>query len=229
MSAETSQAERAPVLPMYRALVGIGLLSGLLVAGVYEVTRPIIEANRAELLERAIFEVLPAASSRQSFAMGPAGDFSALEAGARSERVVHAGYDDEGELIGLAIEAKGMGYQDVIQILYGYSLSEQAVVGMRVLDSRETPGLGDKIETDPLFLENFERLDVSLDAEGAALAHGIESVKRGEKEAPWQIDAITGATISSNAIASILDRSASFWMPRVAGARASFVTEEEGR
>ena len=46
-----------------------------------------------------------------------------------------------------------MGYQDVIRILlYGYSPEHQAIVGMRVLESRETPGLGDKIEKDPAFL-----------------------------------------------------------------------------
>lgn len=227
MSEPVKAPPRAPVLPMYRALVGIGLLSGLLVAGVYEVTKPIIEANRAEMLERAIFDVLPAAASRRSFAMLSDEGFAPLGDGTTAERVVHAGYDDEGVLVGLAIQAEGMGYQDVIQVLYGYSFEEEAIVGLRVLDSRETPGLGDKIETDPLFLANFERLDVSLAESGAALEHAIESVKRGEKSSPWQVDAITGATISSKAIATILDRSAGFWMPLVAESAGAFAAESE--
>ena len=45
-----------------------------------------------------------------------------------------------------------MGYQDVIRVLYGYSFAEEAVVGIRVLESKETPGLGTRIETDPDFL-----------------------------------------------------------------------------
>ena len=37
---------------MYRALVGVGLLCGLLIVSVYEITRPVIARNRAEALER---------------------------------------------------------------------------------------------------------------------------------------------------------------------------------
>jgi electron transport complex protein RnfG len=85
-----------------------------------------------------------------------------------------------------------------------------------VLDSRETPGLGDKIEKDPAFLANFERLDVSLSKDGTALAHPIVAVKHGKKTSPWQIDAITGATVSSFAIGDILRDSAGKWVPRLA-------------
>jgi electron transport complex protein RnfG len=129
--------------------------------------------------------------------------------------LVYAGYDDQRSLVGLAVEAQGMGYQDVIRLLYGYSFADDAIVGIRVLESKETPGLGDKIETDPDFLENFRRLDVSLTADGTTVAHPIESVKRGEKEQPWQVDAITGATISSKAIANILSKSTAYWVPRI--------------
>ncbi|MCG8421321.1 MAG: FMN-binding protein [Proteobacteria bacterium] len=218
---------------MYRALVGIGLLCGLLIATVYRVTLPVIEANKAEALERAVFRVLPAARSSVSFAMDADGRFAQLDRGSRrnsghkadgaasGNRLVYAGYDEQGQLVGLAIEAEGMGYQDLIRILYGYSFDDRAIIGMRVLESRETPGLGDKIEKDATFLANFERLDVSLDNDGA-IAHPIEAVKRGEKVSPWQVDAITGATISSHAIADILRRSSIFWIPRVVGRRADF-------
>ena len=36
-----------------------------------------------------------------------------------------------------------MGYQDVIHVLWGYSITEEAIVGLKVLESRETPGLGE--------------------------------------------------------------------------------------
>ena len=106
-----------------------------------------------------------------------------------------------------------MGYQDVIRVLYGYSFEQQAVIGIRVLESKETPGLGDRIETDSEFLLNFERLDTALSADGSRVEHPIEGVKHGRKEQPWQIDGITGATISSIAIADILNRSTSHWVP----------------
>jgi electron transport complex protein RnfG len=128
---------------------------------------------------------------------------------------VYAGYDEQQRLVGLAVEAHGMGYQDVIRVLYGYSFAQEAIIGIRVLESKETPGLGDKIETDADFLENFKRLDVSLSADRSALLHPIEPVKHGRKEHPWQVDGITGATISSVAIAEILSRSTTYWIPRI--------------
>ena len=119
----------------------------------------------------------------------------------------------------IALEAAKMGYQDTIRVLYGVSLERQAVIGMAVLASLETPGLGDKIETDPTFRANFEALDVRLDAAGDAVANPIVFVKSGEKTDPWQVDGITGATISSRAIAEMLAESTAFWMPRLQGQR----------
>ena len=84
-----------------------------------------------------------------------------------------------------------------------------------MLESKETPGLGTKIETDPDFLKNFERLDVTLTDDLSAVANPIEFVKPGKKEQAWQVDGITGATISSNAIANILGASTAYWIPRI--------------
>jgi len=118
-------------------------------------------------------------------------------------------------LVGLAVEAQGMGYQDVIRLIYGYSFADEAIIGIQVLDSKETPGLGDKIENDTDFLANFERLDVALGEDSMALANAIVPVRHGEKTHPWEVDGITGATISSKAIAKILDGSAQYWVPRI--------------
>ena len=201
---------------MYRAMVGVGLGCALLIVSVYQLTGPVIARNRAEALQAAIFRVLPEARSSRSFRVAPGEGFEAVagEAPAGS-RVVHAGYDEGGRLVGLAVEAEGMGYQDVIRVLYGYAFDRDAVIGFQVLESRETPGLGDRIETDPAFLANFEHLDVSLDGVGAAPLHPVESVKHGQKQQPWQVDGITGATISSVAIATILRNSTAWWIPRI--------------
>jgi len=201
--------------PMYRALVGIGLLCGLLIVSVFELTRPVIERNQAEALQRAIFQVLPGARSSATFRLVGEDRFEILEGKPDGAPLAYAGYDADRQLVGLALEAHGMGYQDVIRLLYGYSFAEQAVIGIRVLESRETPGLGDKIETDPAFLANFERLDVSLSDDLTRLLHPIEAVKHGTREHPWQVDGITGATISSAAIADILSQSTSWWIPRI--------------
>ena len=108
-----------------------------------------------------------------------------------------------------------MGYADIIRILYGYDPAEQAVIGFYVLESKETPGLGDKIEKDQDFLANFEKLDVSLSDNESGLKNLILTVKSGEKQQPWEIDGITGATISSRAIGKMLGESTQHWIPLI--------------
>jgi electron transport complex protein RnfG len=211
-----SAAEAPPAWPMLRAMVSVGLLCGLFIATAFLTTRPAIERNRAQALQRAIFEVLPAAHSSASFQFTEIAGFERVGSGDKPVGpVIHAGFGEDGQLVGLAVEAAGMGYQDVIRILYGYAPRDSAIVGMRVLESRETPGLGDRIETDAPFQANFHQLDVSLTADHSRIAHPIEAVKQGTKDAPWQIDGITGATISSVAVADILRKSSAEWIPRI--------------
>jgi len=200
---------------MYRSMVGVGIVCGLAIVTVFQLTRPVIERKKAEALRRAIFQVLPAARSSTTFRFNGEERFEILEGESTGQPLVYAGYDEDQRLIGLVVEAEGMGYQDVIRLLYGYSFAEDAIIGIRVLESRETPGLGDKIETDAEFLENFVRLDVRMTDDLSRIAHPIEPVKHGKKEQAWQIDGITGATISSAAIADILSRSTSYWIPRI--------------
>lgn len=210
------QPVQATTWQMYRAMVGVGLLCGLLIVTVYQVTLPVIKRNEAIALERAIFQVLPEARASATFRFNEEENrFETPEESDEGSRVVYAGYDDAGQLVGLAIEAEGMGYADVIRVLYGYSFEKDAIIGIRVLASKETPGLGDRIETDETFLKNFVRLDTSLTHDGTGLANPIILVKPGKKTNPWEVDGITGATISSAAIADMLDRSASFWIPLV--------------
>ncbi|MBW1762386.1 MAG: FMN-binding protein [Deltaproteobacteria bacterium] len=211
---------------MYRAMVGVGVFCGLLIVSVFQVTRPIIEHNKAEALKKAIFHVLPDASTSGTYRLNDAGGFEILEGEGIGEQLVYAGYDEKQELVGLAVQAQGMGYQDVIGLIYGYSFAEDAIVGVQVLESKETPGLGDKIETDPAFLENFERLDVSLVDDLSEMANPIVPVKHGAKTNPWEVDGITGATISSVAIAEILNRSAQYWTPRIRNHLDDFRREE---
>jgi electron transport complex protein RnfG len=215
--AQVPDTARTPVLHMYRALVGVGALCGLLIVSVFLATLPAIQANEAAYLERAVFKVLPGAIAKQSFALDDSGTLRPARPGDSPARTVHAGYGPDGELVGVALPGQGMGYADTIRVLFGYAPGPETIVGMQVLASKETPGLGDKIEKDPAFLENFVALDVRLAADGSGLANPIEPVKSGEKTQPWQIDGITGATISSKAIANILGEGSQAWLPLVRG------------
>jgi len=185
-----------------------GLLSGLILVGAYLLTLPRIQRNQAEAMQAAIYKVLPGTKVIEAFALK--GDtltpFEGPPGAPTKERLVYLGKDEQGKAIGYAVPAEGAGFQDTIKLIYGYDPSRSAIIGMEVLESRETPGLGDKIIFDEHFKKNFVELKVQPK---------IELVKKGEKTAPNQVDAITGATISSRAVVSILSQSTVEWAPRL--------------
>jgi len=196
---------------IYRAIVGIGALCALLIVVVFQTTADRIRENQERFLAQAVSEVLPAAETTVAVSLKDDGHLEqATEAGALP---VFLGYDADGELVGAVVTAEGMGYQDIIRVLYAYSFERDAIVGFKILDSRETPGLGDRVEKEPHFLANFENLDASLAPAGNALQNPIVTVKQGQKMEGWQLDGITGATITSEAIGNILNDSANIWVP----------------
>lgn len=229
----TSVANEIGVWTIYRSLVGVGVVCALLVVSVFILTKPVIEKNRSEAVEQAVYAVLPGAMTKQTYILKVNGSLERLEKEPSSidqsdGELVYAGYDKNQNLVGLALLAQGRGYQDRILLMYGYAATSQTIVGLKVLESRETPGLGDKIETDPVFKANFYGLDVSLDAELQSLANKIVAVKHGYKTQPWHIDGITGATVSSEAIANILNNNASKWVPHLYAQRAHVELNYQG-
>ncbi|KAA1259182.1 Electron transport complex protein RnfG [Rubripirellula obstinata] len=224
----TNDSTDAGPAKIYGVVLSVGLVCALAIVTVDEITKPIIRNNRIAMRQRAILEVLPGASTSKAFQIDETtGELKPEPTDSEAAGLVFAGYDDNDELIGLAIETQGMGYADIIRILYGYSFDKQAVIGTSVLESRETPGLGDQIEKNANFLANFESLDVSLNAEKSEVANPIEFVKPGEKTEAWQIDGITGATISSRAITKMLSESTGRWIPKLHPHQADFATREK--
>lgn len=207
--------------PMLKAMVGIGLICALLIVLTYESTKPRIEKLKAEALEEAIFKVLPGISSTKSFTLKNNHFVAGKSTG--ESKTVYAGYDATGNLKGIAIEASGTGYADIIRILYGYDPNLEKVVGFYVLESKETPGLGDKIEKDEDFLSNFKALDVSLSESHTSLKNQVVPVKHGNKTNDWQIDGISGATISSRTVGEIMQSSTSYWIPLIYQNKEDFI------
>lgn len=214
MNSSTHIETQNPASPrkMLLAMVGIGVISALLIVSTYEWTLPRVQRLKAEALEKAIFEVLPGTQRIEAYEISHGEMVDKGEGGT----AVYAGYGSGGELLGYAVEAAGQGYADVIRILYGYDPQKQVLIGFQVLESKETPGLGDKIQKEAHFLANFEALDVGLTPEGR-LVHTVITVKQGEKANPWEIDGITGATISSRAIGDIIGGSTEEVVPVLYG------------
>ena len=125
----------------------------------------------------------------------------------------YAAYDQAGVLKGIAAEGAAKGYADTVRVLYAYDPEKQVITGLGVVSMRETPGIGEKIKTDPAFLKNFEALDVKLADDMKALAHAIKVTKHGSKQKPWEIDAISGATVTSKAVGKGINASAQKLLP----------------
>lgn len=201
-----SSAKEPGSFRLVATLTLTGLMSGLILVGVYLVTQPRILRNQAEALYAAIYTVLPGTQEIRTFVVREERlvAYESPDGKLPDEQAVYAGHREDGSLVGYAVPAEGGGFQDTIKLIYGYDPSRRVIVGMQVLDSRETPGLGDKIITDDEFLANFEAL---------AIEPSMVTVKKGKKVNPNEVDSITGATISSEAVVKILNESSQQWAP----------------
>lgn len=211
-----ASAELTPTTAIVRTLGIVATVCGLIIVGAYQSTYSAVAANRKIVLERSVFKVLPGSESIVEYYATPQGVQPAAggEVPAGAIRF-YATYGPQGNLKGIAAEGAAKGYADVVRILYGYSPNCDCIVGMGVVAMRETPGIGDKIITDKEFLGNFTALDVRLNEELSALAHQVKTVKHGTKSNPWDIEAITGATVTSKAVGKAINDSAQALLPRL--------------
>ncbi len=169
-----------PVAKMFLNLVVVGALSGGILAAVFHKADPMIQANKEKELKEAIFVVLPEAK-----------DYKILEKKVGQETlVVYEGVDAAGAPVGIAFKADGGGFQGNIGVMVGLGLDYLKLKGIQILDQVETPGLGNRI-ANPEFQDQFKGIEITPK---------VEYIKNRKPEKPNQIQSITGATISSDAV-----------------------------
>lgn len=190
---------------MVRLLGAVSLMCGVLIVGTNFVTMSRIRRNQETIMRDSVAELLPGIRKQVIYGIEPSGELKVLPGLEGGERRFFAGYDAGGKLLGVVVEASGLGYAGVISALYSYSPASQTIVGFKVVDMRETPGLGDRIRSDASFAGNFQNLDARV--KDGKEVHPITAVKHGTKRNAWEIDAISGATISSRAVGRMLQNS----------------------
>lgn len=176
-----------------------GMMAGLLIVFVYVATEPTITAYKAEVLRQSISEVLKGPARFDTLYVHEGALTRQLPAGLAAEDVeqIYLGFTEDGEQVGFAIASAEPGFQDIIRLIYGYDVHTETVLGMKVLESKETPGLGDKIEKDMEFVDQFVGVATPLVGVNSRRATGSAN----------EIDMITGVTISSRAIVRIINNS----------------------
>lgn len=207
-----------PPMPTSGAMIGtlgaVATISGVLLALVYQGTYDIIRRNKEQLVRQAVFTVIPGAREQVPFEITDTGALNRLTDQSTAEPQLFAGWSEDGQMLGVAVKASGQGYGGPIRVLYGYDPEEERITGLTVLESQETPGLGDRIGEEP-FLDQFTDLQTPLDADEDALKHPITFVKSGEKTEPWQVEGISGATISSKAVIRAIRKNSREMLPFV--------------
>lgn len=208
----TSESQQLPVkktastFRLVATLAIAGALAGLLIVVVNQHTKPIIDKYKAEQLKKAVYEVLPGVERYNTFYLVDGALSFTLPEGAKESEYkrIYVGYDTSGQISGVAVSRGESGFQDIVQVIFGFDPATRKLKGMKILDSRETPGLGDKIFKDMAFVDQFF----------AGPETPLVGVKIGAgKGKPNEIDTITGATISSKVVIDIINHGLEEWMP----------------
>jgi len=175
-------------------------LFGTALAGIQAKLGPVIEANKV----KETMAKIPVLVLGEDLAAELADDNQTLTIKSRVVEVKKNGitkfytvYDawlPEGKMIGHVVKADGQGYADKIELLVGLDAQGKRITGLFVLAQKETPGLGAKI------LEDAWRGQFKEKSTEKHL-----SVVKGGGDKEDQIDAISGATISSKSVTGIVN------------------------
>ncbi len=186
------------------ALFLITLVSGLGLSYVYEITKePIkaqeiqksIEANKAVFSDAASFE-----EDTQLMELAKTIDLTRANADFQGITIenINKALDAGNQLIGYNITVStSAGYKDGINFVFGYSLDGR-VTGIEFLGINETAGLGMKA-AEPEFLDQFLNKQVK---QFVVTKQGATSEE--------EIDALSGATITSSAVANAINAGITF-------------------
>ena len=158
----------------------LALFFGLGLAYVQATLTPRIDANKLNDALAQIPQLVPGAVKGEQVEIAGARVFKALDA--------------SGAPVGWVVPASGQGFADVISVLIGVDANAERIAGLYVLDQKETPGLGD-------FITGKWREQFS-----GKPADGSLTVVKRKAAAPVEVEAITGATISSDSVTGIINK-----------------------
>ncbi|HWI66155.1 MAG TPA: FMN-binding protein [Symbiobacteriaceae bacterium] len=162
---------------MTLTLVIVCLIAGISLAFVHGQTAPVIAAQEAQALKDGLAKVVPGAASFEPVLIG---DHAVVRDAWRA-------LGADGKQVGVVIEAAPGGYGGPIRMLVGVAPDGKLIKVEILSASGETPGLGSKA-VEPSFVKQYE-----------GLQQGIALVK-GRAPKGNEVQAITGATISSKAV-----------------------------
>ena len=103
-----------------------------------------------------------------------------------------------GELLLIVLPISGKGYQSTIRAMLALEADLLTVAALTITEQGETPGLGTRIE-DTAWQDLWAGKQIADDTGKITI-----SVVRGQATGPYEVDGITGATITSNGVGLML-------------------------
>jgi len=190
------------MIQMIVVLVGISLVSGLALGGLNALTYERAENNIlkfkkipavADIYQGIAGKLEPAA--REELEEKLLADKKVLDLGADKPFVFFV-IEKDGRPYAVAIENSGKGYGGNLGVMVGFDLETGDLAGVGITTNSETPGVGSRV-TEESFLFQFRGMKG-------------DSVFKVKKDG-GDIDAVTGATISSRAVSQGIENARSFF------------------
>ena len=189
-------------------LTAITVVSGLLLGIVYNVTKEPIAQAQENTKQEAYRAVLTDATSFETVDFDAESALSLLsENGYTSDTIteVAEGKDDSGETIGYVISVQSSeAYDGTLDLSVGIG-SDGTVKGVEMLSISETAGLGMKAD-EAEFKDQYKDKNVE----------SFSVTKTGE-DGDNMIDAISGATITSNAVTNAVNSALVYYQNELGG------------
>lgn len=167
-------------------LLIVSLVAALALGMTNEVTKDKIAEQRFMANELAKREVLPAAASFEDVVGEP---LENIKANFQPITEAYLGKDEAGNIIGYVFKSTPTGFGGIIEVVTGIDVDGN-VTGLRVGSHNETPGLGAKAKDEAFYVQYAGKSASEMIGTSKTAASGND------------IQAITGATISSVAISN---------------------------
>lgn len=172
-------------------LIVASFFFGLLIAVTNAALSPRIEQNKINKRNRLVGALLPEA---KNFVLGAEVEIESIQ-GKKEKVEVFRAMSEADECVGWSFNAAGSGFMDKIELVVAVDKDFEKLAGFDVLSSNETPNFGDQIKYD-YYRDQFK----------GAPAEELKLIQSGDpKKIDAEIVAISGATISSEAVVEIIN------------------------
>jgi electron transport complex protein RnfG len=180
----------APVLKSGLTLAVIAAICTTLVALTYQVTRERIADNEQAWLEQSLQPALAGLFFDSGVSESKMTIPAPHDLPGSSDAVIYRVYSGETPVAALFVVSARDGYAGAIRLLVGIDV-DGAVTGIHVLAHRETPGLGDRIES--------TKSDWAMQFNGRSLGNPQASGWKIKRDG-GEFDQLTGASVTPRAI-----------------------------